>query len=111
MCQLLDATKLPHILIYRREGGQVAKFKCLPSKIHRLTDALHEHALPSAVDQILEEECSIDSEEIEIEQILAEGVELMQDVIPELLEEALSIKKPLSFAEYLAERDQRNNDL
>ena len=46
MCKLLKATKVPYILIYKRNKGLVTSFPCSPSKIQLLIDALHEHASP-----------------------------------------------------------------
>mmetsp|Transcript_11570 Transcript_11570/g.24406 ORF Transcript_11570/g.24406 Transcript_11570/m.24406 type:complete len:211 (+) Transcript_11570:143-775(+) len=47
ICQLLDATKLPYILVYKRKGGKIAGFTCPPNKVGLLTNVLHEHALPT----------------------------------------------------------------
>lgn len=44
MCELLGASRVPYIMIFKREGGQIEGFTCPPSKVHLLTDALHEHA-------------------------------------------------------------------
>jgi len=46
MCKLLDATKLPHILMYKGSKGKVADFQCGPAKFKLLVDAVNEHADP-----------------------------------------------------------------
>jgi hypothetical protein len=42
MCQLLNATKLPYILMYKGSRGKVDEFQCSPSKFQRLIDAVNE---------------------------------------------------------------------
>ncbi len=69
ICKLLKATKVPYILIYKRNEGLVTSFPCSPSKIQLLIDALHEHASP------LNDDLSpCISEESEFEQLLEERV-------------------------------------
>jgi thiol-disulfide isomerase/thioredoxin len=41
MCQLLNATKLPHILIYRGHQGKVADFQCTPANFQLLIDTVN----------------------------------------------------------------------
>lgn len=43
MCRLLNATKLPYILMYRGSRGKVADFQCGPAKFQLLIDAVNEH--------------------------------------------------------------------
>ena len=51
MCKLLDATKLPYMLLYKGSKGKVADFQCGPAKFQMLVDAVNEFA-----DPVLEEE-------------------------------------------------------
>lgn len=75
MCELLDATKIPYILVYKREGGKVAGFTCPPRKINKLVNVLHEHALPLVDDKILPEVEPIQSDEgRDTQPILAKSV-------------------------------------
>ena len=46
MCKLLNATKLPYILIYKGSKGKVADFQCGPARIQMLNDAINEFADP-----------------------------------------------------------------
>eukprot|EP00986_Skeletonema_menzelii_P014124 scaffold8941_cov145-Skeletonema_menzelii.AAC.9 len=46
MCKLLNATKLPYILIYKGSQGKVADFQCGPAKFQMLIDAVNEFADP-----------------------------------------------------------------
>jgi len=45
MCELLNATKLPYILIYKGSQGKVKDFQCSPSKFKLLIDAIDELAV------------------------------------------------------------------
>jgi len=42
MCKLLNATKLPYILIYRGSKGKVAEFQCSPAKFQVLVDTVND---------------------------------------------------------------------
>ncbi|KAL7555307.1 hypothetical protein ACHAWF_019018, partial [Thalassiosira exigua] len=42
MCRLLNATKLPYILMYKGSRGKVADFQCGPAKFQSLVDAVDE---------------------------------------------------------------------
>lgn len=90
MCELLDATRVPYILIYKREGGKMAGFTCPPSKFNLLVDALHEHALPSSAididdrEEVRVENNSIESE-MDMDKILAAGMNFIQDYMPEIM--------------------------
>jgi len=46
MCRLLNATKLPYILMYKGSKGKVTDFQCGPAKFQLLIDAVNEHAEP-----------------------------------------------------------------
>ncbi|KAL9181747.1 hypothetical protein ACHAXT_012090 [Thalassiosira profunda] len=46
MCKLLNATKLPYILMYKGSQGKVADFQCGPAKFQMLVDAVEEFADP-----------------------------------------------------------------
>ena len=46
MCKLLDATKLPYVLIYKGSKGKVKDFQCGPAKFQLLVDAVNEFADP-----------------------------------------------------------------
>jgi hypothetical protein len=55
MCRLLNATKLPYILIYKGSRGKIMDFQCGPSNFQQLVDAVNEHsenALPGEVLQL-----------------------------------------------------------
>ena len=54
MCRLLNATKLPYILMYKGSKGKVTDFQCGPAKFQLLVDAVNEHADPegSRVDTV-----------------------------------------------------------
>ena len=42
MCEILNATKLPYILMYKGSQGKVKDFQCSPSKFKLLIDAIDE---------------------------------------------------------------------
>jgi hypothetical protein len=42
LCQLLNATKLPYILMYKGSRGKVKEFHCSPAKFQLLIDAVNE---------------------------------------------------------------------
>ncbi|KAL7521054.1 hypothetical protein ACHAWX_005748 [Stephanocyclus meneghinianus] len=44
MCRLLNATKLPYIIMYKGSKGKVAEFQCGPGKFQKLIDAVNEFA-------------------------------------------------------------------
>ncbi len=44
MCQLLNATKLPYILMYKGSRGRVKEFHCSPAKFQLLINAVNEFA-------------------------------------------------------------------
>jgi chromosome segregation ATPase len=46
MCQLLNATKLPYILMYKGSKGKVDEFQCSPAEFQHLIDAVNEFADP-----------------------------------------------------------------
>ena len=54
MCRLLNATKLPYILMYKGSKGKVTDFQCGPAKFQLLVDAVNEYADPegSRVDTV-----------------------------------------------------------
>ncbi len=87
MCKSLDATKVPYILIYKRDSGKLAGFACPPSKVQVLIDALHEYALPY-------------TSEMEMEQILSQGAELVQGFMPDIQKGAGYPNEELSFEEF-----------
>ena len=43
MCELLNATKLPYILLYKGTKGKVDDFQCNPANFQRLVDAVNEY--------------------------------------------------------------------
>lgn len=47
MCKLLNATKLPYILLYKGSKGKVKEFQCSPAKFQLLIDAINEFADPA----------------------------------------------------------------
>jgi chromosome segregation ATPase len=47
MCQLLNATKLPYILMYKGSKGKVDEFQCSPAEFQHLIDAVNELADPA----------------------------------------------------------------
>ena len=51
MCTLLNATKLPYILMYKGSRGKVHEFQCSPSKFKLLIDAVNEYADITAVNE------------------------------------------------------------
>ena len=53
-CRLLNATKLPYILMYKGSKGKVADFQCGPAKFQMLLDAVNEYgdAEGSVVDTV-----------------------------------------------------------
>jgi hypothetical protein len=69
MCQLLNATKLPYILIYKGSKGKVSEFQCSPAGFQHLIDAVNELADPAVVmegDTSEENERSDIDEELEV---------------------------------------------
>ncbi len=87
MCKSLDATRVPSILIYKRDSGKLAGFACPPSKVQVLIDALHEYTLP-------------DTSEMEMKKILFEGTELVQGFMPDIQDGAGYLNDELSFEEF-----------
>jgi len=47
MCRLLNATKLPYMLLYKGSQGKVTDFQCGPAKFQLLIDAVNEYADPA----------------------------------------------------------------
>jgi len=47
MCQLLNATKLPYILMYKGSKGKVDEFQCSPAEFQHLINAVNELADPA----------------------------------------------------------------
>jgi len=62
MCKLLNATKLPYILIYKGSKGKVADFQCGPARIQMLNDAINEFADPI---EEMNKELSMSGDELE----------------------------------------------
>ncbi len=101
ICKQLNATKVPYILIYKRNEGLVTSFPCSPSKIQLLIDALHEHASP------LNDDLSPSiSEEPEFEQLLegddsieSKGSEMMDVLMPKIQQQS-GHDSILSFEEF-----------
>jgi hypothetical protein len=87
MCKSLDATRVPYILIYKRDSEKVAGFACPPSKVQVLIDALHEYALP-------------DTSEMKMEKILSGGAELVQGFMSGMQEGARYSNDGLTFEEF-----------
>lgn len=59
MCRLLNATKLPYILMYKGSRGKIMDFQCGPSNFQALIDAVNEHAdevVPKGIVQQVGEE-------------------------------------------------------
>ncbi len=52
MCRLLNATKLPYIIMYRGSRGKVADFQCGPANFQLLIDAVNEHVDADAVEAV-----------------------------------------------------------
>ena len=50
MCRLLNATKLPYILLYKGSRGKVADFQCGPSGFAKVEDAVARFADPTPAD-------------------------------------------------------------
>ncbi|KAL7544014.1 hypothetical protein ACHAXR_013551 [Thalassiosira sp. AJA248-18] len=55
MCKLLNATKLPYILMYKGSQGKVKEFLCGPAKVQLLIDAVNELADPVEEDGVVNE--------------------------------------------------------
>lgn len=54
MCELLNATKLPYMLLYKGTKGKVDEFQCNPANFQRLVDTVNEYLVdddppPSAI--------------------------------------------------------------
>ena len=62
MCKLLNATKLPYILIYKGSQGKVTDFQCGPAKFQMLIDAVNKFADPMEEDVV-----GVESGEEEVE--------------------------------------------
>jgi len=69
MCKLLNATKLPYILMYKGSKGKVADFQCGPAKFQMLIDAVNEYADPA----ISEGAVAIDNATYNSEDFLQDG--------------------------------------
>ena len=95
LCKLLKATKLPYILIYTRDEGEVAGFTCPPSQVQRLIDALHEHAPPLNDDDL---PLMMFTDEVTFETLLENGSDMMDAMMPEIQKEAGY--EALSFEEF-----------
>ena len=66
MCRLLNATKLPYILIYKGSRGKIMDFQCGPSDFQQLINAVNEHAdatLPNSVAAIGQEVSEVEEEQ------------------------------------------------
>ena len=66
MCRLLNATKLPYILIYKGSRGKIMDFQCGPSDFQQLIDAVNQHAdatLPNSVAAIGQEVGEVEDEQ------------------------------------------------
>ena len=55
MCKLLNATRLPYILIYKGSKGKVKDFQCNPSNFQMLIDTVNELANPATLHDSSEE--------------------------------------------------------
>jgi CII-binding regulator of phage lambda lysogenization HflD len=69
MCQLLNATKLPYILMYKGSKGKVDEFQCSPAEFQHLIDAVNELADPAVAmegDTSKENEMSDNFDELEV---------------------------------------------
>eukprot|EP00804_Cyclotella_cryptica_P018767 CCRYP_007249-RA/>CCRYP_007249-RA protein AED:0.25 eAED:0.25 QI:211/0.85/0.87/1/1/1/8/367/1439 len=47
MCRLLNATKLPYILVYKGSRGKITDFQCGPSNFQMLIDVVNQYADPA----------------------------------------------------------------
>lgn len=84
LCKLLEATKVPYILIYQREEGLVSGFTCPPRQVQRLIDALHQYAPPINDDLPL----MMFSDEVTFETLLDSGSKMMDNMMPEIQQDA-----------------------
>ena len=78
MCQLLNATKLPYILMYKGSKGKVDEFQCSPSEFQHLIDAVNELADPAVAmegDTWKESEMSDIVDELEVADTLNATIE------------------------------------
>lgn len=69
MCQLLNATKLPYILMYKGSKGKVDEFQCSPAEFQHLINAVNELADPAVAmegDTSKENEMSDIFDELEV---------------------------------------------
>lgn len=90
----------------------MAGFTCPPNKFQLLIDALHEHALPpnpptlEVFEPVTQSRFGSDMHIMEMEQFLAEGSALVQDIIPDLQDEAGFDPNecPRSFEEFCVEQ-------
>lgn len=104
ICKLLKATKVPYILIYKRNEGLVTSFPCSPSKIQLLIDALHEHASPlnddlsTSISEEPEFEQLLEGD-IGIESTLMKGSEMMDVLMPKIQQQS-GHDSILSFEEF-----------
>lgn len=100
LCKMLEATKVPCILIYKREEGLVSGFTCPPRQVQRLIDALHQYATP-----INEEDDDLPlmmfSDEVTFETLLDSGSKMMDTMMPEIQQDAgYDAASNLSFEEF-----------
>ncbi len=87
MCQLLNATKLPYILMYKGSKGKVDEFQCSPSEFQHLIDAVNELADPAVAmegDTWKESEMSDIVDELEVADTLNATIETTAATAQEL---------------------------
>jgi len=101
LCKLLEATKVPYILIYKREEGLVSGFTCPPRQVQRLIDALHQYA-PPINDDDDDLPLMMFSDEVTFETLLDSGSKMMDTMMPEIQHDAGydATSSDLSFEEF-----------
>lgn len=78
MCQLLNATKLPYILIYKGSSGKVDEFQCGPGNFQLLIDKVREYADSEeeiAADFKMDRQINASQSELLLEQTTMRGLE------------------------------------
>lgn len=100
LCKLLEATKVPYILIYTREEGLVSGFTCPPRQVQRLIDALHQYA-PSINEEDDDLPLMVFSDEVTFETLLS-GSKMIDTMMPEIQQDAGydTTSSDLSFEEF-----------
>ena len=94
LCQLLNATKLPYILMYKGSKGKVKEFHCSPAKFQLLIDAVNElgddlastdtQLIPEVIDNVVNSDVAMSIESNAEEDTISLQQQLERDTVEKL---------------------------